>query len=697
MSFILEVSKIGKDTVVFNNYKYRECYSVKSGEIVWRCLGKNCKASIRTDSKKTAIYTANETHTGPHPVTMRAMTPKRLSRGKEDSRTSTPEPVVVSHATSARATHNQAPNASPILQQELKAQCTDPNTPELMAENNALKEQLAELRKDRQAILDHSIESDKRLLEYTETVFLPPPSLKLLTNGLATQVVAPSETPTQFIEERIGPTTNDCGVQCHLISNEGEDLLIESKDKSTTDESGSLQITIEELQSRILLLEDKNLSLQKKYDILNEEAKNMISTIRGFEEDIKAKNTQIAELEEYLMKQQNKITNLRYSNKTEYANVLEYHRKYPEEKNRCLSERRLEEAHCRDREITMIKNKSKSHKALNKEFPLTIQSSHKHSNPSTNYISLHNSFGILENINPEERDFQTVSYNRNPKVKQHKKYNKTTFTPKYSNKRTTLSTTAKIGSKENIPFTQVSVIGDSHVRRIASLMTERISERTNITGICKPGAGLLSIAPSSTTTSDPETNCLVLLAGTNDVSAGRENTIFQHFEETINRCTQTSRVMVCSLPTRHDLPPTSPIHGVVDRVNSYMEELCSRHEGVEWLDLGCISRRYYTTHGLHLRASGKRLLAGLIVGRLSRRHGSQHNPPINVRTAPANSIPRALSSGPITLAYETFAEAVKQRSSSGGIQNGNSNEKCISAVRKTNIFLGNPPQTSRLN
>lgn len=75
MSFVLEESKIGRDTVLFNNYKYRECYSVKSGDIVWRCLGKSCKASIRTNSGKTAIFTANETHTGPHPVTMRTMSP----------------------------------------------------------------------------------------------------------------------------------------------------------------------------------------------------------------------------------------------------------------------------------------------------------------------------------------------------------------------------------------------------------------------------------------------------------------------------------------------------------------------------------------------------------------------------------------------------------------------------------------------
>ncbi|KAG8252124.1 hypothetical protein J6590_066360 [Homalodisca vitripennis] len=44
-------------------------------DIVWRCLGRNCKANVRTDNKKTIIYTANETHSGPHPKTMRVLTP----------------------------------------------------------------------------------------------------------------------------------------------------------------------------------------------------------------------------------------------------------------------------------------------------------------------------------------------------------------------------------------------------------------------------------------------------------------------------------------------------------------------------------------------------------------------------------------------------------------------------------------------
>lgn len=52
MSFALEVNKKGKYVILYNDYKYRECYSVKNSDLVRRCLGKICKGSIRTNKEK---------------------------------------------------------------------------------------------------------------------------------------------------------------------------------------------------------------------------------------------------------------------------------------------------------------------------------------------------------------------------------------------------------------------------------------------------------------------------------------------------------------------------------------------------------------------------------------------------------------------------------------------------------------------
>lgn len=96
MSFVLEEVRNGKDIILYKNYKYRETYSVKSGDIVWKCLGKNCRASIRSNNEKTVLYSSSDTHTGQHPVTMRTMTPPTSQRGRRitPSLPSTPKPEI---------------------------------------------------------------------------------------------------------------------------------------------------------------------------------------------------------------------------------------------------------------------------------------------------------------------------------------------------------------------------------------------------------------------------------------------------------------------------------------------------------------------------------------------------------------------------------------------------------------------------
>uniref|UniRef100_A0A1B6MT41 Uncharacterized protein n=1 Tax=Graphocephala atropunctata TaxID=36148 RepID=A0A1B6MT41_9HEMI len=106
------------------------------------------------------------------------------------------------------------------------------------------------------------------------------------------------------------------------------------------------------------------------------------------------------------------------------------------------------------------------------------------------------------------------------------------------------------------------------------------------------------------------------------------------------------------------MPAGSPIHRTTALANNYMAELCDRYEGAELLDISNIERRHFTSHGLHLRASGKQLLADLIVRKLScmvpqlRSRISKGTLPMTSRPSPA---PAPV---PFVLPYSTFAEAV---------------------------------------
>lgn len=53
MSLTVHVSKYGKPHITFDNYKLRESYSAKNGNVTWHCLGRTCYATIKTDAKKT--------------------------------------------------------------------------------------------------------------------------------------------------------------------------------------------------------------------------------------------------------------------------------------------------------------------------------------------------------------------------------------------------------------------------------------------------------------------------------------------------------------------------------------------------------------------------------------------------------------------------------------------------------------------
>ncbi|KAG8276555.1 hypothetical protein J6590_062880 [Homalodisca vitripennis] len=108
--------------------------------------------------------------------------------------------------------------------------------------------------------------------------------------------------------------------------------------------------------------------------------------------------------------------------------------------------------------------------------------------------------------------------------------------------------------------------GDSHSRHLASLMCKN-SRGTNIGGICKPGAGLLSVTPALV---HPPDHCCVLLAGTNDVAAGKQDIIFSKLEKIVKDCCSSSALLVLSLSTRHDLPSDSPVHQTTALVNNYI-------------------------------------------------------------------------------------------------------------------------------
>ncbi|KAG8248928.1 hypothetical protein J6590_030955 [Homalodisca vitripennis] len=290
-----------------------------------------------------------------------------------------------------------------------------------------------------------------------------------------------------------------------------------------------------------------------------------------------------------------------------------------------------------------------------------------------------------KHLKTQQNQKQTKNFNRLNNFTVGKTYgtrkNKNIIKPKntYQQPSTTSDNLSKVKS--------ITIEGDSHARHIAGLLAKQVGPATIVREFCKPGAKFLEV----TATNSPPSDCLVLIAGTNDVAAGEQRNIYRHLEERIVSKPSEGRLIVATLPHRHDLPVNHAINEEVVLVNAYIEELAIRHN-IQVLDFNKISRRYFTRHDLHLTMRGKWLLAKLIAETLCKvvhephkrtgRASCGHSPPSRLDHAvtpappadPCGPPPPAQPRSPAahtspappeppvrTMAYDTLAEAVKSQ------------------------------------
>ncbi|KAG8262997.1 hypothetical protein J6590_042799 [Homalodisca vitripennis] len=192
--FKIEQTKTGKPCIVFNNVKYRQHRTLKSGELSWRYLGKSCVASIKTDENITRVMVCNSKHSGVHPVTMRyLLSPHRNTRAVATTpSTAPPGPDTPRSGSSTASASTSVPDTPPALDTPCTP-CSGPaySTPgqasvltitpsgglpsgspdDLVEEIFILRKEIERLKNEYQGLLNHTIESDTRLLQFTGEIF----------------------------------------------------------------------------------------------------------------------------------------------------------------------------------------------------------------------------------------------------------------------------------------------------------------------------------------------------------------------------------------------------------------------------------------------------------------------------------------------------------------------------------------------
>ncbi|KAG8274993.1 hypothetical protein J6590_095841 [Homalodisca vitripennis] len=307
------------------------------------------------------------------------------------------------------------------------------------------------------------------------------------------------------------------------------------------------------------------------------------------------------------------------------------------------------------------------------EYEYHNHTSHRHRLQwDTNKVDVGSFIGLAER---EQKELWEVYYNKKrlPKTPNNKQCSpKVSATVAHHSGEPRKKRRGNNKQRISLPFSSIIIEGDSHTRGLTGILRRMVTCETMVGGVCKPGAKLMEATSDD---SPPAGGCYVIVAGTNDVASGQQYNIYRHLERRITSKLRTSRVVVSTLPHRHDLPASHQINQETVLINNYIEELCERHRGAEVLQFNNIGRgAFYTTWDAskeeHEASAGpgiNRVPAENGLYRFSRdvpttRH-SQRNQALKSPTAPlSTALQPPAASEPRTLLYESFAEAVKCRS-----------------------------------
>lgn len=179
--------------------------------------------------------------------------------------------------------------------------------------------------------------------------------------------------------------------------------------------------------------------------------------------------------------------------------------------------------------------------------------------------------------------------------------------------KTTSPPVAIRNSSSQINFEKITIFADSHGKNIVNLTAKRVD--CKVTGMIKPGAKFEDVASSCEHESKnmSDRDLVVLMGGGNDM----EKFGAKKFLSSLKKCLYDLshvNIILMNVPRRYDLPISSNIHHQIERTNLEIARICRQFKNVRLLDISNIGRRFHTRHGLHLNSLGKRYISDFISG-----------------------------------------------------------------------------------
>jgi hypothetical protein len=158
----------------------------------------------------------------------------------------------------------------------------------------------------------------------------------------------------------------------------------------------------------------------------------------------------------------------------------------------------------------------------------------------------------------------------------------------------------------------ILIIGDSHVRGMASEVQDKLTTSSSTSGFTSPGAPIHNIISAMSSTIQHLNKCdiLVIWGGANDIYQNNIRDALKCIASFIEKVNNTN-VIILSIPLRHDLPIWSCVNIGIRAFNKMLMKIVKSHKHATMVKVD-LDRQCYTRHGQHLNHRGKGLIASCL-------------------------------------------------------------------------------------
>ena len=154
---------------------------------------------------------------------------------------------------------------------------------------------------------------------------------------------------------------------------------------------------------------------------------------------------------------------------------------------------------------------------------------------------------------------------------------------------------------------KIVLLGDSHIKGLSAFLNCELNNSYEILSLTKPGANssILKDSLMESILQLTKNDLLIINFGTNDLETSNYINTFFNIKDYIMNKGHTN-ILVLNIPLRYDLHNYSQRNLQISELNSKLKQLCSHLTHTAFLHINN-DRQLFTSHGLHLNKTSKRL------------------------------------------------------------------------------------------